>query len=224
MRCGIFPLWAAGAFPPPLLAPLLCRNKRTTLTLPTQTPTPQPRNPRSYLAGDSAETSALTDEFPELAALRDIVFFSKLLLVPAADALPDVRPWRLQDSALQWSFNGQERRLVVVGFAQTLDPSVGAAALAAAEAQKAAGGGFGYRNAVFNLLFGSNVKPRCPPSGANPSVLAGAVRGYKNTYPPSYPTLPNLPIRSTDTIHSDTHHHNGCPPCRWWTRRRTSST
>lgn len=128
----------------------------------------------SYLAGDTAETSALTDEFPELAALRDVVFFSKLLLVPAADALPDVRPWRLQDSALQWSFSAQDRRLVVLGFAQTLDPSVGAAALAAAEQQKEKGG-FGYRNAVFTLLFGSNVKPRCPPSGANPSVLAGSV-------------------------------------------------
>lgn len=152
-------------------------------------PRPPPTPPR-YLAGDSAETSALTDEFPELAALRDIVFFSKLLLVPAADALPDVRPWRLQDSALQWSFNAADRRLVVSGFGQALDPSVGAAALAAAEAQKAAAGagGFGYRNAVFTLLFGEKVKPRCPPSGANPSVLAGQVRPLP-AFPTQFPPL-----------------------------------
>lgn len=148
---------AARTLPPPPL--ILCRPPLPTAHL-------------RYLAGDTPESSALTDVFPEVAALRDIVFFSKLLLVPVAEALPDMSPWKLQDSSLAWSFNAAERKLVVSGFGQSLDPSVGSAALAAAEAAK---GSFSYRNAVFGILFGSNVKPRCPPSGANPSVLAGQV-------------------------------------------------
>jgi len=53
--------------------------------------TPQPWR---YLTGESPE---LSDDYPELSALRDIVFTLKMLLAPHADDLPPPKAYHVSD-------------------------------------------------------------------------------------------------------------------------------
>ena len=46
---------------------------------------------------------ALTDAYPELGALRDIVYYAKMLMAPSVDALPAVQPWAPLQASLSWS-------------------------------------------------------------------------------------------------------------------------
>lgn len=52
-----------------------------------------------YLSGQRSE---LYDDFPEAAWLRDVAFLTKLLLVPALEALPEPAAWRPSHARLDW--------------------------------------------------------------------------------------------------------------------------
>lgn len=50
----------------------------------------------------SGEAPELLDLLPELGYVRDLVFFSKAMMLPAADALPALRRWSVSDASLNW--------------------------------------------------------------------------------------------------------------------------
>eukprot|EP00854_Cymbomonas_tetramitiformis_P005006 gene5006-6098_t len=111
-----------------------------------------------YLSGAVPE---LEDEFPEMAALRDTVFLAKLLTVPILEALPEPQRWRPGDAKLAWSWEAKEGCFQVKGFGgRKLDPSVGGQLDSS-------------RKGFWGSIFGTGQKPRCPPSGANASAVAG---------------------------------------------------
>eukprot|EP00854_Cymbomonas_tetramitiformis_P001789 gene1789-2455_t len=146
-----------------------------------------------YLCG---EEPAFLDAFPELGFFRDITFMLKarpcaviggdlgqgqcdsipfggpslqhVLQAPTATALPEPRSWRPRDAVLGWQFEEAERgrgagRFIVRGFGRKLE--------CAGEEAEAEEWGLG---ALFNFRrFGGAERPRCPPSGANPSNLVG---------------------------------------------------
>jgi hypothetical protein len=112
-----------------------------------------------YFTGENPE---LVDEFPEMLELRDVVFLAKLLLVPVLEGLPDVRLWRSSHAKLVWKYDTKAKEMTVVAFGdRKLDPSIGS--------QLERGG----KVSFWASLFSSGQKPRCPPSGANPTALTG---------------------------------------------------
>ena len=58
-----------------------------------------------YLSGESRE---LSDNYPEMLVMRDIVFMFKALMTPTSDALPELRRWRPRDAALFWKYKPGE--------------------------------------------------------------------------------------------------------------------
>ena len=117
-----------------------------------------------YLTGESQE---LSDDYPELSALRDIVFTLKMLLAPHAEDLPPPAAYRVSDALLHWS-SDKEGRLTVRGFGTQLK---------AAYAARAAPSGLLGR---FSAFFGGASRPRTPLSAADPSGLAGVEVGVED--------------------------------------------
>ncbi|CAM9378337.1 unnamed protein product [Chrysoparadoxa australica] len=116
-----------------------------------------------YLSG---EDPLLTDNYPELAYLRDVVYLLKAVMAPTSDALPEVRPWTPQDAALRWKWKGTEEGYHVKGFGRILEC---AAFVVIDEAE------VGRKKANVFRRFTERLglaKSRAPPSGANPSNLA----------------------------------------------------
>ena len=119
-----------------------------------------------YLSGESRE---LGDNYPELTTMRDIVFMFKAMMTPTSDSLPELRRWRPRDAALWWKYkpgegfdvHGFNRKLEVLAWKEGDAGDKGTGWLSAL------GGGF------LASLFGIDRRPRCPPSGGNPSNLAG---------------------------------------------------
>ncbi len=117
----------------------------------------------AYLSG---ENPALIDLYPELATIRDVVYFFKAMMVPSGDALPDLKAWAPEDARLSWRF--KEEKFAVKGFGGTLHCAGWLDAAAdddGAPAEKRLG--------FFARLFGRTPKPRLPPSAADASGLAG---------------------------------------------------
>jgi hypothetical protein len=132
-----------------------------------------------YLTG---KDPVFLEDFPELGFFRDVVFLFKALQAPTVDALPLVRPWLVKDAILRWTFEPKkekdkkeppsdlpEGQFVVHGFRQKLECGN---YVPAGQAEQRKKKGFAAR-LHFKLFGGGAEKPRCPPSGANPSILAG---------------------------------------------------
>ena len=121
-----------------------------------------------YLSGESREFS---DNYPEMSTMRDIVFAFKAFMTPTSDALPELRRWRPRDAGLWWKYKPGEgfqvhafgRRLEVAPWKEGDSGEKGLGW------RSALGGGF-----LARLFGGGDSRPRCPPSGGNPSNLAGA--------------------------------------------------
>jgi hypothetical protein len=115
------------------------------------------------------ENTLILDNYPEIGYFRDIVFSFKLVMIPSADGLPELRLWEPADAALKWSYNGTE--FVVNGFKRRLEciyPEI--------EEDDGKYGVAKQRGGLFSKLWsymGLTSKPRASPSSANPSVLAG---------------------------------------------------
>ena len=62
------------------------------------------RDDPEYLAKyHSSQLREFVDEYPEMSALRDIIFMFKLLMAPTSDDLPELARWKPIDAALEWS-------------------------------------------------------------------------------------------------------------------------
>jgi hypothetical protein len=123
-----------------------------------------------YLSGESRE---LSDNYPEMLVMRDIVFMFKALMTPTSDALPELRRWRPRDAALFWKYKPGEG-YHAHAFARKLEVHP----WKEGDAGDQGGAGSGWRSALgggfLASLFGAgDARPRCPPSGGNPSNLAG---------------------------------------------------
>ena len=120
-----------------------------------------------YLSGESRE---LGDNYPEMPVMRDIVFFFKALMTPTSESLPELRRWRPRDAALWWKYkpgmgfetHGFARRMEVHPWKEGDSGDKGTGW------RSSMGGGF-----LASLFGGGDKRPRCPPSGGNPSNLAG---------------------------------------------------
>ena len=132
------------------------------------------RNMPDYLAKfHSGEMREFVDMYPEMIALRDIVFMFKLLMAPTSDDLPGLARWKPIDAALEWEVTkrGGYFDLSVQAFGRSLviqpwqEPVVEEGASVSTGWRNILGGGF--------LAKMRDRRPRCPPSGANPSNLAG---------------------------------------------------
>ncbi|KAK3255331.1 hypothetical protein CYMTET_35481, partial [Cymbomonas tetramitiformis] len=111
--------------------------------------------PGQQLTGERRE---LSDNFPEMGMLRDLVFLFKLMMVPTTNALPEVKRWQPMDAALNWSTN-KEGNYVVKGFGKDLK----------VPQEKAKSGGF--MSWVPNPFGGKEDTPRAALSKADPSTL-----------------------------------------------------
>lgn len=120
-----------------------------------------PRNELPYFL--SGENPLVLDNFPELGFFRDIVYLFKALLAPTSDSLPELRPWKARDAALTWAYKS-DGGFKIKGFGSTLK----CAAFIKPE-DMVVKKGFLTR---LKGVFGSR-KPRAPPSGADPSNIAG---------------------------------------------------
>ena len=102
--------------------------------------------------------------------MRDIVFFFKALMTPTSESLPELRRWRPRDAALWWKYkpgmgfetHGFARRMEVHPWKEGDSGDKGTGW------RSSMGGGF-----LASLFGGGDKRPRCPPSGGNPSNLAG---------------------------------------------------
>ena len=121
----------------------------------------------------SGELREFVDMYPEMVALRDIVFMFKLLMAPTSDDLPELARWKPIDAALSWGVTKREGYfdLTVQAFGRSLfiqpweAPEVDEGRTPTTGWRNVFGGGFFARM--------QDRRPRCPPSGANPSNLAG---------------------------------------------------
>ena len=96
-------------------------------------------------------------------------------MTPTSEALPELKRWRPRDAALTWKFT-PEKGFVVSGFNRKL--AVAPWKPSEDDALAAGGHKTGWRSPFgggFLAMFtgGGDKRPRCPPSGGNPSVLAG---------------------------------------------------
>ena len=121
-----------------------------------------------YLSGESREFS---DNYPEMSTMRDIVFAFKAFMTPTSDALPELRRWRPRDAGLWWKYKpGEGFQVHAVGRRLEVAPwKEGDSGEKGLGWRSALGGGF-----LARLFGGGDSRPRCPPSGGNPSNLAGA--------------------------------------------------
>lgn len=114
-----------------------------------------------YLSGEAPD---ILDFYPEFLCYRDIVFYFKLMMTPNVESLPPVKPWSQAHSKLYWSFK-PDSGFVVKGFGnRVLKCSSGPLQADEGEAVSLW--------ERFVSLF--KKQTRAPPSGADPSVVAGA--------------------------------------------------
>jgi len=153
------------------------------------------RDVPEYLAKyHTGEHREFVDSYPEMRSLRDILFMFKLLMAPTSDALPELARWKPIDAALDWSVTARDGffDLTVSAFGRNL------AVQPWKEPELDEGGKLrtGWRN-VFGGGFFARItdrRPRCPPSGANPSNLAGSRIDTEEDvlHLPDVPTFDNL--------------------------------
>ena len=134
------------------------------------------REDPEYLAKyHSGELREFADSYPEMSALRDIIFMFKLLMAPTSDDLPELARWKPIDAALDWSVARRESsrsyfdlEVRAFGRALTIQP------WKEPEVEQGTSK-TGWRNIFGGGFFArmQDRRPRCPPSGANPSNLAG---------------------------------------------------
>lgn len=70
----------------------------------------------AYISGTN---TALLDNYPNIAVLRDMVFVLKLMMLPSAASLPEERSWGPADATLRWTC--EKGAYKVKGFDKTLD-------------------------------------------------------------------------------------------------------
>ena len=131
------------------------------------------RDDPEYLAKyHSSQLREFVDEYPEMSALRDIIFMFKLLMAPTSDDLPELARWKPIDAALEWSVIKREGffDLEVHAFGRSLKIQPWSEPIEEGIPVKT-----GWRNIFGGGFFAraQDRRPRCPPSGANPSNLAG---------------------------------------------------
>lgn len=144
------------------------------------------RSPDALSNYFSCENRDMADHYPELVALRDSVFMFKALMAPTSDSLPDLRRWTFQDSQLNWKIERDERsgayNLNVTAFDRQMRVAPWARELRMV-ADKDVDPKTGKKKRIygFRSVFGGGFlaksvgdkRPRCPPSGGNPSNLVG---------------------------------------------------
>ena len=117
-----------------------------------------------YLTGVETE---LMDHYPEIGFFRDCVFMFKLVMDPSSSALPELKSWKVKDSALKWSF--EDNLYKVCGFGKALECTVLTEPVDRKEVKK--------RTLISRFLSVIGLKrndlPRVSPSKANPSILIG---------------------------------------------------
>jgi len=120
-----------------------------------------PRSNFGYIL--TGEISEVLEAYPNFGHLRDIIFLFHLLMAPSGDDLPDLRLWKPSDAQLNWTFDDDKGAVKVTAFGMELVPK-----------GKSSGGVISSVMGFFKNTFGGGSKgPRCPPSSANPSALAG---------------------------------------------------
>jgi len=130
-----------------------------------------------YLTG---ENPAMLHSFPELQLFRDIVFLFKAVLVPYSDKLPEIKRWKPEDASLFWKWtepgiltkDKEKAHFTVAGFEKT-------------ELQCSGFVGSGeQRKGLIKRMVAAikTVKPRIPPTQANPSVLLGEEVNSERTF------------------------------------------
>ena len=55
-----------------------------------------------YLTGQLPE---IIDNYPEVKTFRDLIFLFKLLMVPTATGLPELKCWHPRDADLTWNYD-----------------------------------------------------------------------------------------------------------------------
>eukprot|EP00951_Prasinocladus_malaysianus_P036643 scaffold387612_cov36-Prasinocladus_malaysianus.AAC.1 len=90
-------------------------------------------------------------------------------MAPSSEDLPELRQWSPSDAILEWTFDEEKQRMKVVAFGMQLVPKGGSKN----KVQTA----FAGINRFFSKLKpgGGERNPRCQPSGADPSALAGHI-------------------------------------------------
>ncbi len=122
----------------------------------------------AYISGRSPE---IIENYPELGAFRDIVFYLKLMMSPSMEELPPLRRWEARDAALQWDFQDVQSG-GFPGFRKTACVEWRILAFGrnlSAVRQTDAGD----RGLLSRLLHSEKKKPRAPPSGADPELVVG---------------------------------------------------
>ena len=134
-----------------------------------------------YLTGELPDILLL---FPELAAFRDLLFLFKLFMCPDQAMLPARARWRPADAKLTWRHHREEKRSKKESPAALMVSGFGSSHLnlGLARALRGSDGSWHAADVIRETLtkLGFNVarnnaqgalKPRAPPSGANPSAL-----------------------------------------------------
>jgi len=134
------------------------------------------REDPEYLAKyHSGEHREFADYFPEMEALRDIIFMFKLLMTPTSDDLPELARWRPIDAALGWTITRGDGFFGIHVRAFNRDLVIPPWKAPVIDDTRAVAPTTGWRNIFGGGFFArmQDRRPRCPPSGANPSNLAG---------------------------------------------------
>jgi len=141
----------------------------------------------------TGELREFADSYPEMRSLRDILFMFKLLMAPTSDALPELARWKPIDAALDWSVTNREGSfdLTVRAFGRQLSIPPWKEPVDEGGKKRT-----GWRNVFGGGFFARSTdrRPRCPPSGANPSNLAGTRIDTEEDvlHLPNVPTFDNL--------------------------------
>lgn len=118
-----------------------------------------------YLTGQRRD---VMDVYPELGVFRDIIFYFKLVMVPTADDLPELKRWSPMEAALTWTCRTPASGMQIPGMKKQ-NPIAGkvhmqVSGFSGKELRCAVKHGEKKKWSVFNV-FSGGPKPRCPPSG-----------------------------------------------------------
>ena len=144
----------------------------------------------AYLTGELAE---LMELYPEFGAFRDILFLFKLFMCPQQHMLPERQRWRPCDAHLTWAHRMDDRpkrmshvNLVVIGFGLRHDSPTPLNIGISRSMRGEDGNESSWRSNLATIasnIFGAKsttagqtIRPRAPPSNANPDVLLRAAK------------------------------------------------